>query len=160
MKVVNVKHDPCDIYVGRPSLWGNPFTCKIIGRRGLIGRRDRDDAVESYERWLRGEEYDWLDPERREEILESLPKLRGKILGCWCAPLACHADVLMKLVEELPSDPYRLLMRARYAYYVKNEPFMTDGEYDRLEREFIGDMGGKLPVGSDRDEDYPEWAKS
>ena len=61
---------------------------------------------------------------------------------------------------ENKDEHHRLLMRARYAYYVKNEPFMTDGEYDLLEREFTGDMGGKLSVGSDRDEDYPEWAKS
>lgn len=55
-------------------------------------------------------------------------------------------------------DAYKLLMRARYAYYVKGEPFMGDREYDDLEREFLS-LGEELPVGSDREEDYPEWAK-
>ena len=27
----------------------------------------------------------------------ALPELRGKILGCWCAPKVCHGDVLVEL---------------------------------------------------------------
>ena len=102
MKVVNVKHDPCDIYVGRPSLWGNPFTHLETRRAhgGLIRLDSRELAVEAYEEWLLGPYWPWLQPTRRAEILRTLPELRGKILGCWCAPLACHADVLMKMVEE------------------------------------------------------------
>jgi len=26
--------------------------------------------------------------------------LRGKILGCYCAPLACHGDILARIANE------------------------------------------------------------
>ena len=28
-----------------------------------------------------------------------LPDLEGMRLGCWCAPLPCHGDVLVKLLR-------------------------------------------------------------
>jgi len=33
--------------------------------------------------------------------LEALPELRGKDLGCWCAPENCHGDVLLALANKL-----------------------------------------------------------
>lgn len=35
-----------------------------------------------------------------EELMKSLPELKGKILGCWCAPLACHGEVLAELANK------------------------------------------------------------
>ncbi len=29
------------------------------------------------------------------------PELAGKVLGCWCAPHACHGDVLVRMVDAL-----------------------------------------------------------
>ena len=37
------------------------------------------------------------------ELLAALPELAGKTLGCWCAPKACHGDVLARLAAELDS---------------------------------------------------------
>jgi len=34
------------------------------------------------------------------ELLKELEKLRGKILGCWCKPKACHGDVIIELLDE------------------------------------------------------------
>jgi len=31
--------------------------------------------------------------------MAALPELRGKVLGCWCAPKACHGDVLVSLAN-------------------------------------------------------------
>lgn len=67
------------IYIGRPSKWGNPF---VIGRDGT-----RDEVVRKY----RG--YVLSSP----SLLAALPALRGKDLVCWCAPCACHGDVLLDL---------------------------------------------------------------
>jgi hypothetical protein len=36
--------------------------------------------------------------------MKALFELKGKILGCWCHPLPCHGDVLVKLIKELCSD--------------------------------------------------------
>lgn len=33
----------------------------------------------------------------------------GKILGCWCAPKACHGDILLRLAAELSAAPASLL---------------------------------------------------
>lgn len=37
-------------------------------------------------------------------LLALLPTLKGKRLGCWCKPLPCHGDVLVKLIQELHPD--------------------------------------------------------
>jgi hypothetical protein len=66
------------VYVGRPTKWGNPFKISEDGTR--------EEVIEKY-RW-RGERIG-LDLEARAE-------LRGKDLVCWCAPLPCHADVLLE----------------------------------------------------------------
>ena len=70
-----------DVYVGRPTQWGNPF---VIGRDG-----SREDVILCYEWWL----------ERRPWLIEELAALNPKRLVCWCAPDACHADVLAKALE-------------------------------------------------------------
>ena len=42
---------PNAAYIGRPSLWGNPF---VIGKDGT-----RAEVVEKYERWLLGSRVSW-----------------------------------------------------------------------------------------------------
>jgi hypothetical protein len=96
MKVWNKRdpHCPKDaVYVGRPTPWGNPFK---IGGSG-INKIDRASAILSYRGWLECKlavEPDFLKP------------LQGKDLVCWCAPLPCHADVLLELARKsLPDAP-------------------------------------------------------
>jgi len=81
MRVVNIRNDNYDIYIGRGSIWGNPF---IIGKDG-----DREEVVRKYRARI-------LD---KPELLADLHKLEGKVLGCYCAPLACHGDVLVELLD-------------------------------------------------------------
>lgn len=80
-KVVHCKRDPHDVYIGRPSKWGNPFA---IGRDGT-----RDEVVAKYREWV----------QQQPELMAALPELRGKVLGCWCSPKACHGDVLLELAN-------------------------------------------------------------
>lgn len=80
-KVVNVKREAYDLYIGRPGVWGNPF---IIGRDGTRG-----EVLEKHARWI----------VQQAHLMERLPELKGKRLGCYCAPLACHGDVLARLAE-------------------------------------------------------------
>lgn len=77
--VVHCKRSPYDIYIGRPSIWGNPFE---IGRDGT-----RAQVIEKYRDWLL----------RQPHLVAKLPELRGKTLGCWCAPKDCHGRVLVEL---------------------------------------------------------------
>lgn len=80
-KVVHCKKDKYDIYIGRPSLFGNPF---VIGKDGT-----REDVVRKYEEWV----------VNQPEIIAAIPSLKGKILACWCSPQACHGDVLVRLAN-------------------------------------------------------------
>lgn len=84
--VVHCKREPYDVYIGRPSIWGNPF---VIGVDG-----DREHVIRLYEEHVRSS----------PELMKALFELKGKILGCWCHPLPCHGDVLVKLIKELCSD--------------------------------------------------------
>jgi hypothetical protein len=67
---------------GRTGPWGNPF---VIGRDGT-----RSDVIRKYREWL----------VRQPHLVARLPELRGKILGCWCSPQACHGDVLAELANK------------------------------------------------------------
>jgi hypothetical protein len=69
------------VYIGRPSKWGNPF---VLGRDG-----SREQVVAKYRAHLL----------RSPALLASLPELRDKDLVCWCAPCACHGDVLLELAN-------------------------------------------------------------
>jgi hypothetical protein len=80
-RVVHCKREPYDVYIGRPSRWGNPF---VIGRDGT-----REQVIEKYRQHVTS----------RADLMAALPELHGKVLGCWCAPAACHGDVLAELCQ-------------------------------------------------------------
>lgn len=81
---VHCKRHTYDVYIGRPSVWGNPFKLGVHGST-------REEVIAKYETWLLGKDNKWLR--------DKLPELKGKILGCWCAPKACHGDVLVRLAN-------------------------------------------------------------
>lgn len=77
--------DAAGLYVriDRRSPWGNPFELPADG--------DRDTVIANYaEHYL----------PHKPSLLERLPELRGKALGCWCAPEPCHGDVLKERAEQ------------------------------------------------------------
>lgn len=76
--VVHKDRAPYDVYVGRPSKWGNPF---VVGRDGT-----RAEVIEKYERWFDSSGLD-------------VSELSGKVLGCHCKPLPCHGDYLAALAN-------------------------------------------------------------
>lgn len=85
-RVVHCKREKYDVYIGRPSKWGNPF---VIGKDGT-----RKEVIKKYELWVR----------QQHHLMESIHELKDKTLGCWCHPKACHGDVLAKLVSEVYTD--------------------------------------------------------
>ena len=94
-KVVHCKSgEKYDIYIGRGSKWGNPYSHKE-GTAALWVVETREDAIRLYEEWLRAQ----------PELVEAAKKeLKGKDLGCWCKPLACHGDVLLKIANQEDLD--------------------------------------------------------
>ena len=70
------------VYIGRPSKWGNPFA---IGKDGT-----REEVIEKYRQHLF----------ERPELLEQAKKeLAGKNLVCFCAPKACHGNILIEIAN-------------------------------------------------------------
>ena len=80
-----------NIYIGRStrevpagSKWGNPHLLKPWN--------NRKEVVQLYEEYLK----------QTEDLLESVVHLKGKVLGCWCSPFRCHAEVLHKYAGNIP----------------------------------------------------------
>lgn len=89
-KVFNIKNTPPGVnpaFIGRGSPWGNPF---VIGRDG-----DRETVIAKHERWIATQPL--LLARVRNE-------LRGRPLMCFCAPLACHGDTLLRIANAPESD--------------------------------------------------------
>ena len=97
--VVHCKKGKYDVYVGRknPTVpesydpdadkWGNPFKIERDG--------DRDECLAKY--------IDWVV--KQDHIIQAAKKeLKGKVLGCWCAPQGCHGYVLATIANEEESD--------------------------------------------------------
>lgn len=85
-------HPSGAVYIGRPSIWGNPF---VIGRDG-----DRAEVLSKYRSWIC----------QQPKLLERLDELRGKDLICWCAPHPCHGEYLIELMR-LADESNRLSKR-------------------------------------------------
>lgn len=74
--VVHCKRSKHDVYIGRPSKWGNPF---VIGRDG-----NRAEVIQKYREYAI----------KKGLHIVAKTELKGKVLGCFCSPQACHGDVL------------------------------------------------------------------
>jgi hypothetical protein len=85
-RVVHCKREPYDVYVGRPSLLGNPF---FVGPDMTRGQAILAFRVYARKRMV-------VDP----EFAVAIRACRGRTLGCWCAPKDCHAWVILQLAHE------------------------------------------------------------
>jgi hypothetical protein len=94
-------NDPNNVYIGRRGIvyvegvryphhdspFANPYK---IGKNG-----DRDNVLALY----RG--YIYHNLRIRPELVDTLRNMKGKKLGCWCKPAACHGDILVEIINSL-----------------------------------------------------------
>lgn len=74
------------VFVGPPTVYRSPFN-------------ETPEGLQLYLDWICGH-FPWVDPERRQDVVERLPDLAGKDLACNCPEgNPCAADVLLKLVN-------------------------------------------------------------
>lgn len=73
------------VYIGRPSKWGNPWEI------GKDKGGTRAEVIAKYEAWFMAQP-DLVALAKRE--------LAGRDLVCWCSPLPCHGDVLLRVANE------------------------------------------------------------
>lgn len=83
--VVHCKKSKYDVYIGRPSKWGNPFEIGVDG--------NRDEVIKKFKTYILS----------NKELMKDIVELKGKILGCWCYPNKCHGDILVELAND-PND--------------------------------------------------------
>jgi hypothetical protein len=92
--VENKKHGARGIYIGRPSPLGNPFP--------LHREAERVAVIRDYEEWLAEQ---LLDPSSAASIemsrLAALARKQDICLVCFCAPKACHADIIKRPIEAM-----------------------------------------------------------
>jgi len=86
-RVINLKTNPEYTinttkyeYIGRGSYWGNPYS--LYDNAG-----DREDVINNYAYDF---QFEYFPNKKKSEVF----KLKGKRLGCFCKPKACHGDVL------------------------------------------------------------------
>lgn len=65
------------VRIDRKSDWGNPFVLDEDG--------DREQVIGKYAAFYFP---------HKPQLIAEVGKLKGKALGCWCAPERCHGDVL------------------------------------------------------------------
>jgi len=94
IRVENKKHfQGQGIYIGRPSVLGNPYTLEMYSR---------EQSIALYREWLAIEYPKSLAVRRQINALLQLYE-RGEdvVLICWCKPLPCHGDVIVEFVLDL-----------------------------------------------------------
>jgi len=90
-KVVNKYKEPYDVYIGRGSKWGNPFThIKDRKTKAEFIVESREESIEKYRQWILSQ----------PNLLNDIHELKGKTLGCFCKPKSCHGDVLAELANK------------------------------------------------------------
>jgi uncharacterized protein DUF4326 len=79
-----------DVYVGRPSAYGNRFLDGALSVR-----------LRQYETWLQDRMR--IDPLFAKQLRH---ELKGKVLGCWCTIdltgkelIICHAQILARVAD-------------------------------------------------------------
>ena len=107
-KVVNLYKEPYDIYIGRGSKWGNPFTTNK-DKETLASEivETSEEAISKYK------EYVLNTP----DLMQSLDELEGKTLGCFCKPKPCHGDVLLELLSQKKLKGFFALLFKEYSAY-------------------------------------------
>ncbi|MEZ2757258.1 DUF4326 domain-containing protein [Providencia vermicola] len=82
------KGDKFDVYIGRGTIWGNPYQIGIDG--------DRDEVIRKYK-------YDFdkgfLKP--FDDIDRNILAIRGKVIACHCKPYPCHGDIISDYINSI-----------------------------------------------------------
>jgi hypothetical protein len=96
------KHEPNDIYIGRGSPLGNPFTHRELeDTLAQYKCETREEAISSYEEYINEKIM-----KRDLKVCDELNRIfiaakKGDVnLVCYCKPKSCHGDIIKKIIEE------------------------------------------------------------
>lgn len=118
-RIVHINKEPYDIYIGRPSKWGNPFT--HIGDKETLAEHivsSREEALTKYRSYLLS----------NKELMDSILELDGKVLGCWCVedsnnpplPYVCHGQIILEIITQTKLEKFLGALRGNiYLHHSK-----------------------------------------
>lgn len=113
-----------DIFIGRGSPLGNPYSHLRSSKENIINVATREEAIKKYA--------DWLDDQYNtsasvKTVIDGLVQreLRGEStnLVCYCAPSPCHGEIIKQKILSLL--PFKLML---------NKPAM---DYSKLKDKLI-----------------------
>jgi hypothetical protein len=99
-KVVNLKNEKYDIYIGRAGYgksgyFGNPIKrgkfCQVCGKIHV----NKGSTIKCFKVYF----HDRI--EKDEEFKNAVLSLKGKILGCFCKPKDCHGDIIVEYLNSI-----------------------------------------------------------
>lgn len=91
-RVVNRYKEPFDVYIGRGSKWGNPYS-HLDNTKAEHRVTTVEEAIEGYRMQL------MRQIATLQITTRDLLELEGKTLGCFCKPKPCHGDVIVDMIE-------------------------------------------------------------
>ncbi len=80
------KQDKFDVYIGRGSEFGNPFE--------MSEKMKRMQVIAAYTHYIL----------KDKQLLKKMLSLKGKTLGCYCAPQLCHGDMIVWMIENVYNE--------------------------------------------------------
>lgn len=97
--IVNIRNEKCDVKICRlpnntipdppkNGCFGNPFFLKNIN-----DNEEREEVLKKYRKYF----YERI--EKDEEFRKAILTLKGKKLGCFCAPKLCHGNVIKEYLD-------------------------------------------------------------
>lgn len=108
------KSTPNDFYIGRGSVFGNPYTHLDGITKAQFEVATREEAIEKYREWFNKERVN--NPHMYAQLhlmLEVMtgwnPPEHGINLVCYCAPQACHGGVIKEYLESALANHGQML---------------------------------------------------
>lgn len=112
IKVINGKQDGFvgenKIYIGRENKYYGTKKSPLFNRFKLGQHGTREEVVELYKKDLVKKIKQWKDENITSPEVEEVLRIAHKVknnedvtLSCWCSPLACHGDIIVKVVNLL-----------------------------------------------------------
>jgi len=94
MRIVNLYKEKYNVFIGRGSIFGNPFKIQVVG--------SRKKSISLYENYVRKQIAGVISGDNSIKLPKAIYDLpEDAILGCYCKPKACHGDIIIKIWKEL-----------------------------------------------------------
>ena len=103
--VVNKRAHKYTHYIGRGSVFGNPFHCSPLPKAGdVVHVNTVEDACAQFKAWAKGTVLrSHVEPERRVKLLHAIASLPDDaVLGCYCDdPAKCRGTTIIALRDDI-----------------------------------------------------------